>query len=47
MAASGDVLTRPLEATADQHQHVKYHWDGRRVGRYFDYATESWHPVWR
>ena len=29
-----------------QTKHLKYHWDGRRVGRYFDYATESWHPVW-
>jgi RES domain len=29
-----------------QTKHLKYHWDGRRVGRFFDYATESWHPVW-
>jgi RES domain-containing protein len=29
-----------------QTKHLKYHWDGRRVGRYFDYTTESWRPVW-
>jgi hypothetical protein len=29
-----------------QTKHLKYHWDGRRVGRYFDYTTESWQPVW-
>jgi hypothetical protein len=29
-----------------QTRHLKYHWDGRRVGRYFDYETESWNPVW-
>jgi hypothetical protein len=26
--------------------HLKYHWDGRRVARYFDYETETWHAVW-
>jgi RES domain len=29
-----------------QTRHLQYHWDGRRVGRYFDYATDSWQPVW-
>ncbi len=29
-----------------QTRHLKYHWDGRRVGRYFDYATERWQSVW-
>jgi hypothetical protein len=29
-----------------QTRHLKYHWDGRHVGRYFDYTTERWHPVW-
>lgn len=29
-----------------QTRHLKYHWDGERVGRYFDYESESWNPVW-
>jgi hypothetical protein len=29
-----------------QTRHLKYHWDGRRVARYFDYASEIWSPVW-
>ncbi len=28
-----------------QTKHLKYHWDGERVFRYFDYETEEWHPV--
>jgi hypothetical protein len=27
-------------------KHLKYHWDGHRVARYFDYETETWHAVW-
>jgi len=27
-------------------RHLKYHWDGARVARYFDYETEAWHSVW-
>ena len=27
-------------------KHLKYHWDGSRVVRYFDYATERWNLVW-
>lgn len=26
--------------------HLKYHWDGTRVARYFDYQTDAWHAVW-
>ena len=29
-----------------QTRHLKYHWDGERAGRYFDYESESWNPVW-
>jgi hypothetical protein len=29
-----------------QTKHLKYHWDGERVARYFDYESESWNPVW-
>lgn len=29
-----------------QSKHLKYHWDGSRVARYFDYDTEVWVPVW-
>lgn len=25
-----------------QERHLKYHWDGTRVGRYFDYALDRW-----
>lgn len=25
-----------------QERHLKYHWDGARVDRYFDYRTETW-----
>ncbi len=36
----------PVVGLPRQTRHLKYHWDGRRVGRYFDYATERWQPVW-
>ncbi|MBI3710842.1 MAG: RES family NAD+ phosphorylase, partial [Proteobacteria bacterium] len=29
-----------------QTKHLKYHWDGTQVARYFDYETGRWHPVW-
>jgi len=29
-----------------QTRHLKYHWDGEGVARYFDYGSESWNPVW-
>lgn len=29
-----------------QTKHLRYHWDGTRVARYFDYATERWSSVW-
>ncbi|NIR32084.1 MAG: RES family NAD+ phosphorylase [Gammaproteobacteria bacterium] len=29
-----------------QSKHVKYHWDGSRVTRYFDYETDAWRAVW-
>lgn len=25
-----------------QERHLRYHWDGRRIDRYFDYATDRW-----
>ena len=25
-----------------QGRHLQYHWDGRRISRYFDYAEERW-----
>jgi hypothetical protein len=25
-----------------QGRHLQYHWDGRRISRYFDYAAERW-----
>jgi hypothetical protein len=28
-----------------QSGHLKYHYDGRSVGRYFDYASETWIPL--
>ena len=29
-----------------QARHLKYHWDGTRVVRYFNCATDRWSPVW-
>lgn len=26
-------------------KHLQFHWDGRRVGRYFDYQAGGWHPL--
>jgi hypothetical protein len=23
-------------------QHLQYHWDGRRIDRYFDYQADRW-----
>lgn len=28
-----------------QTRHVKYHYDGRRVSAWFDYAAGAWHPL--
>lgn len=28
-----------------QTKHLKYHWDGQRVCRYFDYADEAWNAI--
>jgi RES domain len=28
-----------------QSRHLKYHWDGTRVARYFDYAEDTWVPI--
>ena len=28
-----------------QGKHLKYHWDGSRVARYFDYENGSWSPL--
>jgi hypothetical protein len=28
-----------------QTKHVRYHWDGTRVGRYFDYERDEWLPI--
>ncbi len=28
-----------------QSRHIKYHWDGVRVARYFDYESDAWMPV--
>lgn len=28
-----------------QERHIRYHYDGRRVSAWFDYATGAWHPV--
>jgi hypothetical protein len=28
-----------------QTKHLKYHWDGERVVRYFDYEAEGWNPM--
>jgi hypothetical protein len=28
-----------------QNRHLKFHYDGRRVARYFDYASETWVPL--
>ena len=27
-----------------QERHIRYHWDGNRVSRWFDYPTATWHP---
>ncbi len=29
-----------------QSKHLRYHWDGARVARYFDYSDDQWRPVW-
>ena len=26
-----------------QTKHLKYHWDGKQVARYFDYSADEWH----
>jgi len=28
-----------------QERHVQYHWDGSRVAAWFDYPSETWHPM--
>ncbi len=28
-----------------QGRHLRYHWDGERISRYFDYAEERWVPL--
>lgn len=28
-----------------QERHIRYHYDGRRVSAWFDYATSTWHPL--
>lgn len=28
-----------------QERHIRYHYDGRRVSAWFDYATSTWHAV--
>lgn len=28
-----------------QARHLQYHWDGRRISRYFDYALDHWVPL--
>ena len=28
-----------------QSKHLKYHWDGQRVARYFDYERDAWVPI--
>jgi RES domain len=43
--ASGQCLGafRPKAVgTPLQGRHLRYHWDGRRISRYFDYAEERW-----
>ena len=37
VAASARAVGIPVQS-----QHIKYHYDGRRVARYFDYATDVW-----
>jgi hypothetical protein len=32
-----DVVGLPV-----QERHLKYHWDGERVAKYFDYSTDKW-----
>ena len=27
-----------------QERHIRYHWDGRKVSRWFDYTTNTWQP---
>lgn len=29
-----------------QSKHLRYHWDGKQVARYFDYGDDQWRPVW-
>jgi hypothetical protein len=29
-----------------QSKHLRYHWDGTRVARYFDYGEDEWRAVW-
>ena len=29
-----------------QSKHLRYHWDGKQVERYFDYSDDLWRPVW-
>jgi RES domain len=29
-----------------QTKHLRYHWDGKRVGRYFDHSDDTWRAVW-
>jgi hypothetical protein len=28
-----------------QSKHLRYHWDGTRVVRYFDYEQDTWFPL--
>jgi hypothetical protein len=29
-----------------QTKHLKYHWDGKRVARYFDFSEDRWRALW-
>jgi hypothetical protein len=28
-----------------QERHLQYEWDGKKVTRYFDYASGEWQPI--
>ena len=39
------VFIPPRVSPPLQERHLRYDWDGRRIRRYFDYATDEWHDL--
>lgn len=36
------VFFPPLVSIPTQERHLKYHWNGKRIDKYFDYSLEQW-----